>query len=127
MRNNILIELDHYGEDCYDWELDENDILSIKDILEYFCDIERVKETELSTIWDNEDEVEWIKKQYKQISIAFDYLQNKISLKHFIEVLNGWQWSYNLERWKKEEELWQQILESPPDDLKVVFEFYDSY
>ena len=127
LRDNILIELDHYGEDCYEWELDENDILSIKDILEYFCDIEKVKEAELSTIWNNEDEVEWIKKQYRQISVAFDYLQNKISLKQFTDALNSWQWMFTLEGWKKEEELWQQILESPPDDLKIVFEFYDSY
>ena len=102
-------------------------MLSIKDVLEYFCDIEKVKEAELSTIWSNEDEVEWIKKQYNQISVAFDYLQGKISLKQFTEALNSWQWGYNLMAWKKEEELWQQILESPPDDLEVVFTFYDSY
>ena len=67
-----------------------------------------------------------LKNNTSQISVAFDYLQGKISLKQFTEALNSWQWGYNLMEWKKEK-LWQQILESPPDDLEVVFTFYDSY
>ena len=111
----------------YEVELTLKDMLTIKHILSYYCDIEHVKEAELSTIWSTNEECHYIRTQYAQFLSAIDYLLGDIDLSDFIDFLTMWRSSFYAEKDKQTEDILLQILESPPDDLEVGFYFYDSY
>ena len=125
LRHKLMDALDIIGE--YKVELTLKDMLTIKYILSYYCDIEHVKGTELSTIWSDNEECHHVRTQYAQFLSAIDYLLGNIDLSDFIDFLTIWRSSFYTERDKKTEDILLEILESPPDDLELGFYFYDSY
>lgn len=111
----------------YEVELTLKDMFTIKEMLSYYCDMEHVREAELSTIWNNNEECHHIREQYAQFLSAIDYLLGDINLSDFIDFLTMWRSSFYAEKDKQTEDILLQILESPPDDLELGFYFYDSY
>lgn len=125
LRYRLIDALDTAVE--YEVELTLKDMFTIKEMLSYYCDIEHVKEAELSTIWNNNEECHQIREQYTQLLSAIDYLLGNIDLSDFIDFLTMWRSSFYAEKDKQTEDILLKILESPPDDLELGFYFYDSY
>lgn len=124
LRNKLM---DVLGVVEYEVELTLKDMLTIKDTLSYYCDIDHVRGAELSTIWSANEECYHIRTQYAQFLSAIDYLFDDIYLSDFIDFLTMWRSSFYAERDKETEDILLKILESPPDDLELGFYFYDSY
>ena len=124
LRHKLMDALDIIGE--YKVELTLKDMYTIADMLFYYCNIDHVREAELSTIWSANEECYHIREQYIQFLSAIDYLLGDIDLSDFIDFLTIWRSSFYTERDKKTEDILLKILESPPDDLEVGFYFYDS-
>lgn len=111
----------------FDEDLDTNDLLAIKGILNHYSEIDNVRGAELSTIWTEVQECHNIRRQRIRLQSALDYICGLINLEEFIEFLSLWRSSYYEKSDIDTEDILTEILESPPDDLETGFYFVDSY
>lgn len=111
----------------FDEDLDTTDLFAIKDILNYYSEIDNVRGAELSTIWTEVEECHNIRRQRARLQAALDYVDHNINLEEFIEFLSLWHSSYYEKSDANTEDILTEILESPPDDLETIFYFLDSY
>lgn len=111
----------------FDEDLEPTDLFAIRDILDYYSEINNVRGAELSTIWTEVQECDNIRRQRTQLQAALDYVCGTINLEEFIEFLSLWRSSYYDKIDANTEDILAEILESPPDDLETGFYFVDSY
>lgn len=111
----------------FDEDLNTNDLLAIKGILNHYSEIDNVRGAELSTIWTEVQECHNIRRQRIRLQSALDYICGLINLEEFIEFLSLWRSSYYEKSDADKEDILTEILESPPNDLETGFYFVDSY
>lgn len=111
----------------FDEDLDTNDLLAIKSLLNHYSEIDNVRGAELSTIWSEVEECHNIRRQRIRLQSALDYICGLINLEEFIEFLSLWRSSYYEKSDANTEDILTEILESPPKDLETSFYFLDSY
>ena len=101
----------------------------LKSLFEHYCDIDNIREAELSTVWNEIEECHHIRDEYEKIRFAKDFCDEKISLYEFIYALSFWEETWNNE--PEQNKILIDWLEKhqgyTPNDLEWCFEFYDSY
>ena len=130
LRDKILKILDIYGGiESYRYPVDILQIKMLKSLFEHYCDIDNIREAELSTVWNEIEECHHIRDEYEKIRFAKDFCDEKISLYEFIYALSFWEETWNNE--PEQNKILIDWLEKhqgyTPNDLEWCFEFYDSY
>lgn len=124
LRDEIVKVLERGENGGYSKSISLNELENIQKVLVKYCNIDNVNEEHLSTIWTPAEEVYHIRQQACQLQMVLDCIYQKISLEAVIDRILLWQFIEVEE--EKIQEL-EEILASPPEDLIVTFEFYDSY
>lgn len=124
LRDKILKVLENVGGEEYSKNINLNELENIQKILIEYCDINNVNKEHLSTIWTPTEEVYHMRQQACQLQIVLDCIYQKISLEDLIGRVLLWQ---DIEIKEEKIQKLKEILASPPDDLTITFEFYDSY
>ena len=110
--------------------MSDNDILKIYNLFSYYSEIDNVRTTELSTIWDNIVEVSHIRQAAINLKFVIDFIYNKINIPEFMNALrfceNSWGRRDHNGATEKIEE-WFEENKELPIDLEYSFYFYDSY
>ena len=101
----------------------------LKHLFEHYCNMDNIREAELSTMWSEIEECYHIRDEYEKIRFAEDFCDEKISLYEFVHALSFWEKSWRSE--PEQDRILMDWLEEhqgyTTNDLEWCFEFYDSY